>query len=164
METNSGEKPKRLLGRDEATIDDKGRILFAKKKRDRLGDDFVMCLGDNGCLYAYPAEVWEALMEDVLSYDPTNQGRQTYTRLVLGTAEDELNFDGQGRAVVPRKLREMAKLRDRIVLIGCGDRLEIWDADELAAMEANPRGYCHERMESIRKAREEMKQERLAAL
>jgi MraZ protein len=115
MADDSGSKPKFLLGQEEANVDDKGRALFAKKKRERLGEDFVMCLGDNGCcIYAYPADVWNPLALDVISHDPTNQGRQTYSREVLGTAVDDLNFDTQGRAVIPRKLREDAKIKDKI--------------------------------------------------
>jgi MraZ protein len=157
MAVDSGSKPKLLLGQDEATIDDKGRVLFSKKKRERLGEDFVMCLGDNGCLYAYPSDVWEPMAAEVLSHDRTNQGRQVYTRLVLGTAVDELNFDGQGRAVVPRMLREMAKLKDRIVLIGCGDRLEIWAEDELKKHDASPATYGRERADLINEARRQMR-------
>ena len=157
MAVDSGSKPKLLLGQDEAAIDDKGRVLFSKKKRERLGEDFVMCLGDNGCLYAYPADVWEPMAAEVLSHDRTNQGRQVYTRLVLGTAVDELNFDGQGRAVVPRMLREMAKLKDRIVLIGCGDRLEIWAEEELQKHDASPASYGRERADLINEARRQMR-------
>ena len=51
MSAETGSKPKLLLGQEEATIDDKGRVLVAKNKRDRLGSDFVMRLGDNGCIY-----------------------------------------------------------------------------------------------------------------
>ena len=37
-----GSNPKPLIGTDEAIIDVKGRLLLSKKKRDRLGDSFVI--------------------------------------------------------------------------------------------------------------------------
>lgn len=150
-------KVKGLFGNDDATIDDKGRVLVGKKRRMRLGEDFVITLGDNGCLYAYPNDVWDSIVNDVLSYDPTNQGRQQYTRLVLGWAEDEVKFDIQGRMVVPRKLKAEAKLKDRIVLVGCGDRMEIWAEEEYEKYKLNPWQYGRERMESIQKAYKDMK-------
>ena len=150
-------KVKGLFGNDEATIDEKGRVLVGKKRRDRLGEEFVVTLGDNGCIYAYPNDVWESIVDDVLSYDPTNQGRQQYTRLVLGWAEDEIKFDQQGRVVVPRKLRAEANLKDKIVLVGCGDRMEIWAEDEYEKYKVNPWAYGRERTESIQKAYREMK-------
>jgi len=152
-----GSKLKPLLGTDEATIDSKGRILVSKKKRDRLGDSFALCLGDNGCLYAYPGEQWEAILEEIFSCDPTNPGRQTYTRMVLGTADDEMRFDDQGRVVVPQKFREMAHLTKEVILIGCGDRLEIWGKEEYDKFVQYGDSYCQERREAIRKARLEMK-------
>ena len=152
-----GSKLKPLLGTDEAVMDGKGRILISKKKRDRLGEQFAMCLGDNGCLYAYPGDRWEQILEEIFASDPTNPGRQTFTRLVLGTADDELGFDDQGRVVVPQKLRTLAKLAKEVVLIGCGDRLEIWAAEEYAKFEEHKDSYNRERREAIREARREMK-------
>lgn len=119
-----------------------------------------MCLGDNGCIYAYPADVWNPMVAEVLAYDRTNQGRQVYTRLVLGTAFDELNFDPQGRAVIPRTLRDKAGLKDRIVLLGCGDRLEIWAEDELAKHDLDPAAYGKDRADLIRTARLQMREDR----
>ena len=150
-------KPKPLIGTDEATIDEKGRVLVSKKKRDRLGDGFAMYLGDTGCIYAYPAERWRGICEEMEKFDPTNQGTVEYTRMVMGSAEDELEFDPQGRVVVPRKLREAAKLKDKVYLVGCNSRMEIWAEDELACYEQDRDGYCRERREKMQRAYKEMK-------
>jgi MraZ protein len=159
MADDSGSNPKMLLGREEANIDDKGRVLFSKKKRDRLGRDFIMCLGDNGrCVYVYPADVWLPMAQQVLSYDITNQGRQTYTHHVLGSAADDLNFDVQGRVVIPRMLREDANIRDHLVLVGCGDRVEIWAEEELQRLKLDPE-YGRERANLIKEARRQMKED-----
>ncbi len=89
--------------------------------------------------------------------DPTSPGRQTFTRLVLGTADDEFDFDEQGRVVVPQKLRAMANLEKEVILIGCGDRLEIWAKEEYAKFLEYGDSYQQERKEAIREARREMK-------
>lgn len=156
-EATEGSKLKPLLGTDEATIDGKGRILISKKKRDRLGNSFAVCLGDNGCLYAYPGDQWEKILEEIFSCDLTNPGRQAYTRLVLGTADDELGFDDQGRVVLPQKLRNMAQLEKEVVLIGCGDRLEIWSKEEYEKFLRYGDSHHQERKEAIQRARREMK-------
>ena len=143
---------KYLVGTDEATIDDKGRLLVGKKKRERLGEAFVIALGDTGCLVAYPAETWAQMVTEILSNSSINQGRQQYARLVVGSAEDELNFDRQGRIVVPIKLREAAKLRGKVVLVGLLDRMEIWAKEEYERFHADPDGYGKERREAIERA------------
>jgi len=150
-----------LLGTDEANLDDKGRILFSKKKRDRLGDRFTIGVGPTGCLVAYPRSVWSGIVRKVLDVDPTNLGREIYTRLVLGQADDNQKFDAQGRAVVPQKLRDLAKIKDKaqVVLVGCGDRLEIWAKDEYEHYLENPETYGQQRRETITRAMRMMKEE-----
>lgn len=140
---------KPLIGTDEATIDDKGRILVSKKKRERLGDDFILALGDVGCLVAYPASTWDRMLEQVLAQDSLNQGRQQFTRLVFGLADDGIKFDQQGRVVIPHKLRDLAKLKDRVLIIGCVDRLEIWSAEEWDVYNRNPDTYGESRRSAI---------------
>jgi MraZ protein len=143
---------KPLIGTDEATIDEKGRILIGKKKRERLGESFAMALGNVGCLVAYPEREWQRMLVEMLNYDSINQGREQYTRLILGLADDELKFDAQGRVVVPQKLRELAKLKDRVMLVGCGSRLEIWAKQEWDLYSENPDSYGQGRREAIAKA------------
>jgi MraZ protein len=141
---------------DEATIDDKGRILISKKKRERLGEPFAIALGASGCLEAYPEWVWRRKLQDMLQHDTTNLGREQYTRLILGAADDDLRFDAQGRVVVPQKLRELANLKDKVLVVGCGDRLEIWAAAEYAKYMADPQGYGQERRTAIEEAQKRM--------
>jgi len=147
-----------LLGTDESTLDDKGRILFSKKKRDRLGDPFTLAFGTVGCLTAYPKPAWDALVKTILSHDPINFGREQYTRLVLGSAEDELRFDGQGRVVVPSRMRELAKIKEKepVMLVGCGDRVEIWSKAEYEKYNEFPEVYGLQRREAIEKAYRQM--------
>ncbi len=154
MSTEEGAtaKLKPLLGTDEATVDDKGRILVSKKKRERLGETFAIVLGPLGCLEAYPQEAWEDKVAKIVAFDSLNPGVQQYGRLLLGSAEDDLKFDGQGRVVVPQKLRELAKLKDKVLLIGCGERLEIWSMTEWDKFQDSPDDFGKQRREAIEKA------------
>ncbi len=148
---------KPIVGTDEATIDIRGRILLSKKKRERLGDSFAMALGEFGCVCAYPEDRWNERIREIDSYPPNNQGRQKYSRYFLPDSDDDLNCDPQGRVVIPKKLQEAGKLRDKVLLVGCGDRLEIWAPEEYAAYTANPDDYNKERRDKIQLAYLEMK-------
>lgn len=145
---------KPLLGTDEALIDDKGRILVSKKKRERLGDSFVLSIGSDECIEAYPSQVWELKVAEIFSHDTLNQGTQRYSRLRLGSAEDGIKFDAQGRFVIPQKMRQEVGLKDRVLLVGCGERVEIWSKDvyERLMEQANKN-----RSEAINSAYREMK-------
>ena len=56
---------------------------------------------------------------------------------MLGYASD-LQLDGSGRVLVPPALREYAQLDRRAVLVGQGNKLEIWSED-LWQQECAPR-------------------------
>jgi MraZ protein len=158
LDTTLPEDFQPLLGTDEATIDEKGRILFSKKKRERLGEHFTIALGSVGCLVAYPKSVWNSLVRNILSHDAINQGREHYTRLVLGLADDELKFDAQGRVVVPQKLRDLSQIKEKgqVLLVGCGDRVEIWSKDEYDKYQEYPDTYGQKRREALERAYRQM--------
>ena len=134
---------KPLIGTDEATIDDKGRLLVSKKKRERLGEDFVMALGATGCVVVYPELVWDKMVAEILENPSTNQGRQRFTRLMVGSAEDDMRFDRQGRV-------------SDVLVIGCLDRLEIWAADEWATYQADTEAYALDRQQAVDRAHRQM--------
>lgn len=154
-----------LVGTEEAVLDDKGRLLFNKKKREALGDDFVLALGPVGNLILYPAATWADLVGDLTKYERINHGRQQYTRLIFGHAASDLKFDGQGRLVIPIKLREAAKIKekDSLLLIGCGDYVEIWAESQWAEYEKYPDVYGRERREALEKAYQQMTRSSAAA-
>lgn len=149
-----GFKP--LLGTEEANIDDKGRILVSKKKRDRLGSDFVFVLSKLGNLVAFPKVVFDLLVSETLSFGLTNDGRMDYSRFLFGDAEDDLKFDPQGRVVVPMKFRDAANLKGKVLLIGCGDRVEIWSESEWREFNKYPDVYGRDRRAAIEKAYDRM--------
>lgn len=159
MSTDSGSRPTDLTGSEEANVDDKGRVLFSKAKRDELGSDFVMRWGDNGCIFVYPLVEWDRARAEINVFERSNQGRMMYTRLVNGTAVVKLNFDPQGRVVIPRSLRESAGIKDKVVILGCEERAEIWDADEFKKYEKDPLNYGKERSDQIQKAQRQMRGE-----
>ena len=153
MNTTDGPKSDRwLLGTDEATIDDKGRVLVGKKKRERLGETFALSVGAEGQLVAYPMAEWERMVTEILSYPSIQPGTQLYSRFVLADAEDDIKFDSQGRFVVPQRLRQIANLKDKIVLVGLATRMEIWAKQEYEEYNAYRDTYRAERVKSIRSA------------
>lgn len=141
-----------LIGTEEAVVDDKGRLLISKKKRERLGEEFAVVLGKSGGVVVYPGKVWEMLFEEIFRVETMNPAREQYTRLVLGSAEDDLSFDGQGRMVIPKRMREEAKLNGDVLVIGCGDRIEIWNRVEWEKFNFAPDRYNVDRRTAIESA------------
>jgi len=153
METRQlppGFKP--LVGTEDTTIDKMGRVLIPKTKRDRLGDDCAITLGANGCVVILPEWHWLELQQWLYQAPKENAGAQEYKRMVFGEAQDSLRFDAQGRLVIPQRLRELARLKQKVKLVGAFDRVEVWDEDEYRQFLENPDEYGKDRRLRLERA------------
>lgn len=145
--TTDRKRQEPLVGTDEALCDKKGRIMISKKNRERLGETFAMAISEIGCLVAYPQVVWDRLNDEIDQYPMINAGRSDYSRLLNSSSEDQLEFDGQGRVVIPSSLRTEAGIDpdSQVKLVGCGNRLEIWPLKEYAKFQSNRDAYNRDR-------------------
>lgn len=148
---NGTEILKPILGNEVVKMDAKGRVLLPKKMRERLGNDFALAIGRLGCLEAIPKETWNRKIREINSADPLNPGRDSYSRMLFSNSDDDLNCDEQGRMLVPSGLREKAELGTsaELVLVGCGDHLEIWASAEWRHFEKDPEVYGRHRREAM---------------
>ena len=66
-------------------------------------------------------------IHDKISNLPSfNKNARRIQRLLVGHAED-IDVDSSGRILISRPLREYASLSKKIILIGQGEKFEIWD-------------------------------------
>jgi MraZ protein len=120
-----------LLGEHHYQMDPKGRISLPVDYREELRTGVYITLGMDGCLWAFPDEEWERQRTDVESWPLSAPGNRGYARVFFGNAE-RVDLDSQGRLVVPRRLRDKARLEKDVVVMGVGSRLEIWPREALA--------------------------------
>ena len=108
------------------SIDPKGRVIVPVKFRESLGTEFVVTKGLDGCLFVFPNEEWNIFEEKLKSLPMSNKDARKFVRFFLaGAAVVEL--DKQGRILIPPVLRECAGLEKDVVVVGVGNRVEIWD-------------------------------------
>jgi MraZ protein len=124
-----------LTGKHYVTLDAKGRIVIPAPIREHLSVNYITILiftNDvfDRCLCAYPPEEWKRLMEKVKEKPQALDAVKYYMRRVIGSAV-KCEIDKQGRVLIPSALRIDAGLNNEVVLIGLGNRIEIWDKDEL---------------------------------
>lgn len=124
-----------LIGEYTHTIDSKKRLAIPAKLRKALGEQAILTRGLNNCLFLYPAMQWQKLTEKLGSL-PVGQGdTRSFLRLMFsGAAETDL--DQLGRILVPDYLKNYAGLKQRVVIIGVHDRVEIWDKERWDAYRA----------------------------
>lgn len=81
------------------------------------------------CLTIYPLPEWERIEQDIQALPALKPAVKRFQRLVLGYATD-LELDSNGRMLLPQPLRDYARLDKKVVLVGQGNKLELW-AEEL---------------------------------
>ena len=124
-----------LLGEYKYNVDAKGRLFIPSKFRTELGCSFVLTKGLGKCLAAYPLSEW-ALFEQKIKALPTRKSREL--QLFFVAPSQDMELDGQGRILVPSKLREYAGLSKNLVTVGMIDHVEIWSEDEWNAQNLTP--------------------------
>ena len=111
-------------------MDAKGRLAMPSRHREPLHDQ---CAGNivvtidtrSPCLVIYPLPEWERIEEQIQSLPALKPAVKRFQRLMLGYATD-LELDGNGRLLLPQPLREYARLDKKTVLLGQGNKLELW--------------------------------------
>lgn len=118
-----------FMGEYNHTVDEKGRLIIPSKFRDELSNGFVISKGLDGCLFAFPNEEWQLFEEKLTSLPLTNKDARAFSRFMLSGAAS-VEFDKQGRILVPANLRSFAGIDKDVVLIGVASRFEIWSREK----------------------------------
>lgn len=117
-----------LMGEYHNNIDLKGRIVIPSKFRSILGDKIVLTRGLDGSLFIYSYDNFLLLAEKLNTLSFTDKKSRDFTRFITSGAIT-LEFDKQGRVIIPNFLREYASILKEVVIIGVLNRIEIWSLD-----------------------------------
>jgi MraZ protein len=117
-------------GATKVTLDAKGRMVIPSRYRDELVEraqgKLIFTVDKDQCLLLYPLPEWEQVERKLMSLPSMHARSRKLQRLMVGHATD-VDLDGQGRVLVPPELREFAGLEQRGMLVGQGNRFELWD-------------------------------------
>jgi MraZ protein len=118
-------------GANKVTLDAKGRLAVPTRYRERIlersnGRLIATVDRSDPCLLIYPLPEWEEIELKLRRLPTLNPVARRLQRLMIGHATD-LELDGSGRILLPSSLREFAKLSKTAMLIGQGNRFELWD-------------------------------------
>src|SRR5436190_3554639 len=117
-------------GAAKVTLDDKGRMVLPTRYREhaleRSQGKLVVTVDRDQCLLLYPLPDWEQIELKLMSLPSLHAQARRLQRLMEGH-DTELDLDGHGRLLLPQELREFALLERRGMLIGQGNRCELWD-------------------------------------
>ena len=118
-----------LVGSSQRTVDAKGRIILPREFRTDFEAGLMVTKGLDNCLLLYPMKEWEKLVSRIEELPSGSGSTRRFTRLFFANAS-HLMPDGQGRILIPPRLREMVAITKEVVVVGLSNKAEVWDPDK----------------------------------
>ena len=119
-----------LRGASQINLDAKGRLSIPSRYRAQLQEtcqgQVVITVDKDYCLLIYPLQEWEEVERKLNRLPNLNKQAHRLQRLMIGYAS-EVEMDGNGRLLLPKELRAFAGLEKQVVLLGQGNKFELWD-------------------------------------
>ena len=121
-----------FYGEYEHTIDRKGRLIVPAKFRQTLQtnqiDTLFLTRGLDGCLFLFPENEWKLAEARFKQIPFTKAEGRKFNRLFFSGAA-EIRPDRLGRILLPKTLKEFARIDEDVVMVGVSSRIEIWSKE-----------------------------------
>jgi len=117
----------------ECKLDAKGRLVLPAKIKGNLpeasGNELVLRRGFEPCLILYPMVEFKKIYSKISGLNEFNEEyRKLQRNFFRGNATVEL--DGTGRFLIPKLMINYAQLQKEAVVVGMGNRIEIWNPEQ----------------------------------
>jgi len=117
-----------FFGKFEHRLNSKNQVTVPASFRaaideSREGKGFFLFVGESSCLYLYTPKGMKDVVEQARNMlGATNQDflRNFYASIV------RVECDGQGRIVLPTKMKADAGIKQDVVFVGANQRVDIW--------------------------------------
>ena len=125
-----------FFGETAINLDAKGRLAVPVRYRQDLLEQcenrmvLTYSAFDSGSLWLYPEQTWEGVRNQVMALPNLNPRHRSLQRRLVGSATAVMP-DGNGRILLPPSLRQVTSLEKRVVMLGMGNRFEIWNENTL---------------------------------
>jgi MraZ protein len=113
------------------TLDAKNRLTMPARYRDLFKEGVVLAMPIDQlpCVGVWRPSDYEDYSRGALASKPALSGqRAELERFFYGNSKD-VELDKAGRVIIPAFLSEHAKLQKDILVVGAGDRLELWSRE-----------------------------------
>jgi MraZ protein len=118
-------------GETAITVDDKGRLAIPTAYRELVAgacaNRLVIAYSpfETGCLWIYPYAEWETVREQVNALPMVKAAHRNLQMKLVGAAA-VVEPDAASRVLLPASQRAAAGIEKRAVLLGMGNKFELW--------------------------------------
>ncbi len=128
----SSPKMKAFFSEHSSKVDGKGRLILPSKIKGSLPEDqqdtIWLSRGFEPCLVMYTQEEWEKIYKQIQLLNPFNKKERLFQRTFLRGSTD-VDLDKTGRLLIPKGLLQYAQIEKDTLLVGLGNRVELWNPD-----------------------------------
>ncbi|MGH8274730.1 MAG: division/cell wall cluster transcriptional repressor MraZ [Gammaproteobacteria bacterium] len=125
-------------GLNQVSLDAKGRMAIPTRYRDSLMEsasgELVATVDRDRSLLLYPRPHWEEIERQLVALPSLRSGSRAIQRMLLGYASD-MQMDSHGRILLAPALRDYAELDGKVVMIGQGNKFELWNEERWAEVQ-----------------------------
>ena len=115
-----------FTGEFEHTIDSVNRLVIPAKWRTGASEELFVFARDEERLAVLPRSEVEKMLQEVHSAPGVSAGEKRNQSQTLFSSAVQLTCDKQGRITMDAKLMKHAGLKSKVVLVGGGERFEMW--------------------------------------
>ncbi len=122
-------------GETAITVDDKGRMaiptVFRESVAGECGNRLVITYNpfEAGCLWLFPHAAWELVRDQVNALSKVVKAHRDMQMKLVGAAA-MVEPDGAARILLPASQRATTGIEKKAVLLGMGDKFELWSEQE----------------------------------
>lgn len=122
-----------LSGLTSINLDAKGRLAIPTRYRSYLqetsGSKCCVTAHPDTCLIIYPLHEWTPVQRKLMKLSNMHRTTRDLQRMLIGYAM-EIEMDSNGRILLSQSLRDFAGLDKTVVLVGVGNKFELWDEEK----------------------------------
>lgn len=121
-----------LVGNYQHSLDDKNRIRLPAKHREQMGTKYILMPGMNGCIFVYPEEGEQRLIQAMQELDSFDPDQAEWLRS-LTEYSDMVEADSQGRFMLSKDLIDLCGIKKDVRVVGAINKVEIWSEEAYLA-------------------------------
>ncbi|MDR0825898.1 MAG: division/cell wall cluster transcriptional repressor MraZ [Mycoplasmataceae bacterium] len=115
-----------FLGTFNHTLDDKNRLALPSKFIAKLPKEIYISKGFDGCLEIRTPDEFNKRYEFLMQYSENKKASRDVARTYFSNSRD-IEIDKTKRILLPSELIELAHIKKNVMIIGVGNKIEIWD-------------------------------------
>ncbi|MDR0545518.1 MAG: division/cell wall cluster transcriptional repressor MraZ [Mycoplasmataceae bacterium] len=125
-----------LLGKFKHSIDNKNRLVLPAKFLLQLDKTIYLSKGFDGCLEIRNGDEFKKRYEELSKLSENKKDTRDASRVYFMNTQ-EIKIDSAKRILIPNDLLNAADIKSTVIIIGVGNKVEIWDEKRFNAFEKN---------------------------